>query len=86
MKRWKTFLALTMAFCLSAALLAGCGGGNDKNQQPGNQQPSSSGTDNNNAPAAPTNVSEEDKYGGTLTIALASVASNIGPIMYTGVY
>ena len=86
MKRWKRFLALTMAFCLSAALLAGCGGGNDKNQQPGNQQPSSSGTDNNNAPAAPTNVSEEDKYGGTLTIALASVASNIDPIMYTGVY
>ena len=86
MKRWKRFLALTMALCLSAALLAGCGGGNDKNQQPGNQQPSSSGTDNNNAPAAPTNVSEEDKYGGTLTIALASVASNIDPIMYTGVY
>lgn len=43
MKRWKRFLALTMALCLSAALLAGCGGGNDKNQQPGNQQPSSSG-------------------------------------------
>ena len=32
------------------------------------------------------NVSEEDKYGGVLNIALSSTASNIDPIKYTGVY
>lgn len=36
--------------------------------------------------ASASEVAEEDKFGGTLTIALASVASNIDPIKYTGVY
>lgn len=92
MKSWKRLLALALALCLTAAMLAGCGGGNNKapnnsaaNNQ-GEQTPSTPADTNTPAPAAPADVSEEDKYGGTLTIALASVASNIDPIMYTGVY
>lgn len=95
MKSWKRLLALALALCLTAAMLAGCGGGNNKapnnsaaNNQ-GEQTPSTTpdaNTPANNTPAAPADVSEDDKYGGTLTIALASVASNIDPIMYTGVY
>lgn len=92
MKSWKRMLALALALCLTAAMLAGCGGGN--NQPPadnsssnqGEQTPSTPDTNTPATPAAPADVSEDDKYGGTLTIALVSVASNIDPVMYTGVY
>lgn len=72
MKKRSRWLALTLACCMIVGLLAGCG------------KKSNEATDSDTS--SNTNVSEEDKAGGTLTIALASIANNIDPIKYTGVY
>lgn len=72
MKKRSRWLALTLACCMTVGLLAGCG--KKSNEATGSDTSSN------------TNVSEEDKAGGTLTIALASIANNIDPIKYTGVY
>lgn len=93
----KRFWALAMALCMTAGLLAGCGGSSSGSSA---QETTAAAADTESVAAdtestaaadtteaaASAEVSEEDKYGGTLTIALSSVASNIDPIMYTGVY
>ena len=72
MRKRSRLIALAMALCMTVCLVAGCG---KKSEE-------STGGESSEK----TEVSEEDKFGGTLTIALASVASNIDPIKYTGVY
>lgn len=93
MNKWKKFAALGMAFCMSTSMLAGCGGSGSSGStaaattaaatQGGAEAPQPTET---TASAEAEAVSEEDRFGGTLTIALMSVASNIDPIKYTGVY
>lgn len=72
MKKRNKLIVLLMACCMTVSLFAGCG----------KKSEDAAGGDT----SAKTEVSEEDKFGGTLTIALASVASNIDPIKFTGVY
>lgn len=72
MRKRSRLIALAMALCMTVSLVAGCG---KKSEE-------STGGESSEK----TEVSEDDKFGGTLTIALASVASNIDPIKYTGVY
>lgn len=72
MRKRSKLIALTMALCMTVSLVAGCG---KKSEE-------STGGESSEK----TEVSEDDKFGGTLTIALASVANNIDPIKYTGVY
>lgn len=95
MKRFKTIAALSMAACMSLSLLAGCGGGSSSGtgdtQGAADTNAADSAAAGDSAAAegttnAAAEVSEEDKYGGTLTISLSSVPSNIDPVKYTGVY
>lgn len=100
MKRFKRLAALSMAVCLSVSMLAACGNGGSgtKETKPaetksgetsaaGQTTAGESKADTSAAGSADAaNVSEEDKYGGVLNIALSSTASNIDPIKYTGVY
>ena len=98
MKRFKRLAAISMAVCLSVSMLAACGNGGSKDTKPaenkagetsaaGDAGESKAEETTAGAPATEAaNVSEEDKYGGVLNIALASTASNIDPIKYTGVY
>lgn len=72
MRTRNRLVAMLMVLCMTIGLFAGCGGGSSEETQETQQDA--------------TQVSEEDKFGGTLTIALASVANNIDPIKYTGVY
>ena len=72
MRKRSRLIALAMALCMTVSLVAGCG---KKSEE-------STGGESSEK----TEVSEDDKFGGTLTIALASVANNIDPIKYTGVY
>lgn len=87
MRNWKKLATLGMAFCLSASVLSGCGG--QKTTAQGNSQNDSKSTAaDSGSPEqpAPVDVKEEDKYGGTITLALESIASNIDPVKYTGIY
>ena len=95
MKRFQRLAALSMALCLGASLVAGCGGGSgssdtqaaDSAAAGDSAAVSESSADTAAAgDSAAADVSEEDKYGGVLTISLSSVPSNIDPVKYTGVY
>ncbi len=94
MKRFQRLAALSMALCLGASLFAGCGGsGGGQTQAAGESTAAGdsaaageSTADSSAAGESAAQVSEEDKYGGTLNISLSSVPSNIDPVKYTGVY
>ena len=95
MKRFQRLAALSMALCLGASLVAGCGGGSGSSDTQAadtaaagdSAAVSESSADTAAAgDSAAADVSEEDKYGGVLTISLSSVPSNIDPVKYTGVY
>ena len=87
MSKWKKMAALGMAFCMGAASLAGCGSSKSDTSTTTAAVTETTGSEaTSEATTEAAEVSEEDKYGGTVTIALASVASNIDPIKYTGVY
>ena len=87
MSKWKKMAALGMAFCMGAASLTGCGSSKSDTSTTTAAATETTGSEAaSEATTEAAEVSEDDKYGGTLTIALASVASNIDPIKYTGVY
>ncbi|XCP85041.1 ABC transporter substrate-binding protein [Roseburia hominis] len=73
----RRLFAVALALSMVVGLVAGCGG---KEKEETKKEPEKQ------EEVDTSNVSDEDKFGGTLTIALASIASNIDPIMYTGVY
>lgn len=74
MKKRNKLVAVLLSCCMAVALFAGCGN-NDKGT-----------AENDNNQGEQIEVSEEDKYGGTLRIGMAAVANNIDPVKYTGVY
>ena len=74
MKKRNKLVAVLLSCCMAVALFAGCGN-NDKGTAV-----------NDNNQGEQIEVSEEDKYGGTLRIGMAAVANNIDPVKYTGIY
>lgn len=75
MKKAYKWIAVALAICMTAGIVAGCA------KKPTDDASSAGETDKNN-----TVVSEEDKFGGKLTIALITNCSNIDPVKFTGVY
>lgn len=82
MRNWKKMVTAGAAVCLSAAFMAGC---SPKSAGSADTAADTQAQDSADAGRA-ANVSEEDKYGGTLTVALSAVASNIDPVKFTGIY
>lgn len=82
MQKWKKMVTIGAVLCLGGALMAGCSpkGKGSADTAAGTEAAGSAET------SQAANVSEADKYGGTLTIALSAVANNIDPVKYTGVY
>lgn len=85
MKKKSRWLAVAMMLCMTVGLTTGCGQSKDTADSGETETEKTETTDNVETPDT-SDVSEEDKFGGTLTIALSSIASNIDPIKYTGVY
>lgn len=85
MKRNKKFAILFVAIALLGKLLVGCGNKTEPEEKKADE-PAETTEQQAATPVDVSNIAEEDKYGGTLTIALQSVASNIDPIKYTGIY
>lgn len=77
MKKMRRALALIMAVMMLAAILAGCGSSNQQQNNTGNSnaQNGNNSSSTEQEDSSGTEVSEEDKYGGTLKIALASTVS-----------
>lgn len=82
MRNWRKMFTVGAALCLGVSLMAGC------SAKSGDSGDTAAGTEAQGslAESQAANVSEEDKYGGTLTIALSAVANNIDPVKYTGLY
>lgn len=81
MKKRNKLVVLLLTCCMTVSMLAGCGKKtNDQNSsEPAKQEEQKEATEQKE-------VSEEEKFGGTLKIAMAAVASNIDPVKFTGFY
>ncbi len=78
----RKLLAILLVIVLSVTMLAGCGSKPAEN-------PDDGGKDNEapaEEPGSNEPVSEEDKFGGVMTVALSSSPKNLDPVKYTGVY
>ncbi len=85
MKKASKLIALLLALVMLLGLVA-CGGSSNTEVDTEEKEDASVVEGPVSAEDVDADVSEEDKFGGTLTIALSSIASNIDPIKYTGVY
>lgn len=80
MKNFKKLLPLFLVLIVSLSLFAGCGNSDGDDADKGEEEAKKQELPD------PSTVSDEDKYGGVLTIALSSTPKNLDPILYTGVY
>lgn len=85
-KKW----TLLIIAALSVLMLAGCG-----NSEPAQEENSAAGgtadvqeqaSAEGETPEAAAEVTEEDKFGGVLNVALSASPKNFDPILYTGTY
>ena len=79
MKNIKKVIALFLVLVFSLTFIAGCG-------DPDKKGDNTAGDTGSKGAKDPTTVTEEDKFGGVLKIALSSTPKNLDPILYTGVY
>ncbi len=79
MHKNKKLISLLLVLVFSLTLVVGCGDSGKKVDNDKNGGGKTGAKD-------PSTVAEEDKFGGVLKLALASIPKNLDPILYTGVY
>lgn len=76
MKKMKRMLALLLSVMMMAAALAGCGNSNQQNEEGNNAQQTQNVANTSSGDGSDSaEVTEEEKYGGTLKVALNSTVS-----------